>query len=421
MVVQTLLNSLQDELYIAEKVCYAISKLASGYSESNPSPMTQWFETVVGKLLETSARGAAEVGQSNIQIQAFAAINEIVSASSPDASHIVAQLIGVVTQHIQAIVQVSPTTQEASEQQLETLNLLCGVTSAIITKLYRAGDQGIQFAKDNADGIMTALLAVFACRQSYVPEEAMLAVGALTYVTGKGFGRYMEYFYPFLEKGLQQVQDWQTCLITLGILGDVCRAMEEDFAPYCPSIMQILTRSLDDPEVPKAVKPSILASFGDIAIAIGDTFVNHSGVGYLGVVAPPLQAAATMSIEMARNMGDNDEEIEYVNSLRQNILDAWSGMFNGLTKQAVDQNLKQYAEFIVYFVETIAADGAHEDLNVLNRAVGALGDLAANITGIGVIFQQKPYVKVFLEHCQTKPGLDEKAHWALKMVEASMT
>ena len=79
LVVQTLLNSLQDELYIAEKVCYAISKLATGYSDASPSPMTQWFEVVVGKLLETSTRGVAEAGQSNIQIQAFAAINEVVS------------------------------------------------------------------------------------------------------------------------------------------------------------------------------------------------------------------------------------------------------------------------------------------------------------------------------------------------------
>ena len=106
LVVHTLLASLQDELFIAEKVCYAISKLATGYSDVNPSPMTQWFEQVVGKLLETSTRGAAEAGQSNIQIQAFAAINEVVSASSADASHIVAQLTGVVVHQINGFVQL---------------------------------------------------------------------------------------------------------------------------------------------------------------------------------------------------------------------------------------------------------------------------------------------------------------------------
>jgi len=126
-----------------------------------------------------------------------------------------------------------------------------------------------------------------------------------------------------------------------------------------------------------------------------------------------------MSIQLASVASDEDE-MDYVNSLRQNILDAWSGMFNGLTKQAVDQHLKPFTEFIIYYVETIAADAKNEDLSVLNRAVGVLGDAAANITGIGVLFQQKTFVKVFLEYCQTKPGLDEKSAWSLKMVDAAL-
>ena len=412
-VVQTLLNSLQDELYIAEKVCYAISKLAAGYSGDNPSPMTKWFEPVVGKLLETSARGSQDASQSNIQIQAFAAINEVVSASSSEASSIVAMLTGVVVQQINGIVQLAPTSQEASEQQLETLNLLCGVTSAIITKLYSANDDASRQSFD-ADSVMQALISVFSCREGYVADEAMLAVGALTYLTGKHFERYMPAFAPFLEKGLQQTREWQTCLITLGILGDVCRALEEGFVPYCDSIMHILARSLEDPEVPKAVKPSILASFGDIAIAIGDNFIK-----YLGVAAPPLQAAAQLSIELASTASD-DDEIDYVNALRLNILDAWSGMFNGLGKEAVDQHLKQVTEFIIYYVETIAADQRLEDLNVLNRAVGVLGDVAANISGVGILFQQKHFVRPFLEECQRRPGLDEKSAWSLKMVDAAI-
>ncbi len=413
LVVETLLKSLQDETFIAEKVCYAISKLADGFSDMNPSPMSQYFETVIGNLLETSTR-VSEVGQSNIQIQAFAAINDVVSASSPDAVVSVARLVPVMNQRIHDIIAVQPTSQESSEQQIETLNLLCGVISAIITKLYSAGEQGTQYAADQADNIMTALLAVFACRQNYIPEEAMLAVGALTYVSGKGFARYMDAFYPYLEKGLQQVKEWQTCLISLGILGDVCRALEEDFALYCDSVMQILARSLEDPEVPKSVKPSILASFGDISIAIGDKFLK-----YLGIFAPPLQAAATMSVEMAKTVGDNEDEIEYINSLRQNILDAWSGMFNGLSKEFVELYLKQFAPMIIDYVESIAANPLTEDLSVLNRAAGALGDVAAVMPGTGALLRQKPFVKPFLQHCMTKPGLDEKARWALSMVEAA--
>ena len=53
---------------------------------------------------------------------------------------------------------------------------------------------------------MEALLAVFACRSSSVHEEAMLAVGALTYACGRSFAKYMERFWPVLDMGLKNYQ-----------------------------------------------------------------------------------------------------------------------------------------------------------------------------------------------------------------------
>eukprot|EP00889_Picochlorum_renovo_P003422 jgi/Picre1/30452/NNA_005816.t1 len=412
VVIEALLKSLDDEIHIAEKVCYAISKLAAGFSDMSPSPLSQYFETIVGKLLATSTRVGEQF--SNIQIQSFEAINEVVTASSQDALPIVAHLIPVVNQRIAEVSSIPPTSQESSEQQIETLNLLCGVLNVIITKMYNCSSESQQLISSQvADSIMQALLTVFSCRQSYVPEEAMLAVGALTYITGGAFQRYMESFYPFLEKGLRQVRDWQTCLITLGILGDVCRALDKQFSVYCDPVMTILIQNLEDPEVPKSVKPSILSSFGDISIAIGDDFVK-----YLKAVAAPLGAAAAMSVEMARTVGDDEDEIAYINSLRQHILEAWSGILNALSKEMIDEHLKMYAPMIIEYVEHIAHD-PHKDLSVLNRATGALGDVAANVSEIGIIFKQKAYVKPFLEECMAQPGLDEKANWALTMVRAA--
>ena len=53
---------------------------------------------------------------------------------------------------------------------------------------------------------MEALLRVFACHPGSVHEEAMLAVGALTYACGPQFVKYMERFYPILESGLKNYQ-----------------------------------------------------------------------------------------------------------------------------------------------------------------------------------------------------------------------
>lgn len=53
-IVQTLLNSLQDEPHIAEKVCYAFSQLASGSrQEDGLSILSPYFKDIISALLST--------------------------------------------------------------------------------------------------------------------------------------------------------------------------------------------------------------------------------------------------------------------------------------------------------------------------------------------------------------------------------
>jgi importin subunit beta-1 len=63
-------------------------------------------------------------------------------------------------------------------------------------------------------------------------------------------------------------------------------------------------------------KPAILQCFGDIAQALGSHFEK-----YLSVVAIVLQQAATVTLS------DNGafEMLDYIISLREGIMDAWSG------------------------------------------------------------------------------------------------
>jgi importin subunit beta-1 len=64
------------------------------------------------------------------------------------------------------------------------------------------------------------------------------------------------------------------------------------------------------------VKPQVLAVFADIAMAIEVDFQR-----YAGMVLSMLQQAGEVSITT------NDEEIiEYINSLREAILEAYSGI-----------------------------------------------------------------------------------------------
>lgn len=44
--------------------------------------------------------------------------------------------------------------------------------------------------------------------------------------------------------GVRRLQDWQVCQVSVGVLGDICRAIEEAVAPYCDRVMAVLLASL---------------------------------------------------------------------------------------------------------------------------------------------------------------------------------
>ena len=66
------------------------------------------------------------------------------------------------------------------------------------------------------------------------------------------------------------------CLATVGVLGDLSRALEDQLYPYCDQIMTVLLANLQSDELNRSVKPQILGVFGDLAMAIQDRFENYA-------------------------------------------------------------------------------------------------------------------------------------------------
>lgn len=49
----------------------------------------------------------------------------------------------------------------------------------------------------------------------------------------------------------------QVCLSVVGVLGDLCRNVEEDILPYCDEIMQLLIHNLGSNDVHRTIKPQV--------------------------------------------------------------------------------------------------------------------------------------------------------------------
>ncbi|KAH0242818.1 ARM repeat-containing protein, partial [Aureobasidium melanogenum] len=112
-------------------------------------------------------------------------------------------------------------------------------------------------------------------------------------------------------------------------------------------------------------KPAILQCFGDIAQAIGGAFET-----YLSVVAQVLQQAASINVP-----DTSFEMLEYVVTLREGIMDAWSGALMAMRTGGKSQLLAPYVESIFSLLQTIYQDPNRSEA-LLRTSMGVIGDLS---------------------------------------------
>ena len=136
-------------------------------------------------------------------------------------------------------------------------------------------------------------------------------------MTETDFERYMQHFRPFLSMGLSNSQEHQVCQVAVGVVGDICRALEGNMEPYCEEIVPLLLALLQDPALQRDVKPPILSCFGDIGLALGGGFEK-----YLEVTMIMLGQAQGMVVHDK----SNQDMLEYVDKLREGILEAFTGI-----------------------------------------------------------------------------------------------
>jgi importin subunit beta-1 len=202
--------------------------------------------------------------------------------------------------------------------------------------------------KPQADKIMHLLLRILSSvgPKSSVPDTIFATVGALANALEEDFAKYMDAFTPFLFNALGNQDEPALCAMAIGLVSDIVRSLGEGSQKYCDNFMNYLLNNLrvgsvfyislynsnmvQSTALSNQFKPAILQCFGDIAQAIGPHFET-----YLSVVATVLQQAANVAPgpENAYDMYD------YVTSLREGIMDAWSGIIIAM-KQGKS---KQYA------------------------------------------------------------------------------
>lgn len=398
-ILTVLLQSMKDVPNVAGKACAALYFLAQGYEDlGSASPLSPFFQDIIQALLAVSHR--EDAGESHLSTSSYETLNQIILCSTEETAQTIMQLVPVIMMELHQTIET-----QKSDKQNEMQGLLCGCLQVIIQKLGSTESTKYVFFQ-YTDQMMDLFLKVFSCRNATAHEEAMLAIGSMAYAVGANFTKYMQGFYPYLEMGLQNFSEYQICTITVGVVGDLCRALEEKILPYCDGIMTHLLKNLSSSQLHRSVKPPIFSCFGDIGLAIGENFEK-----YLMYAMPMLHSAAELSVHIP--VGD-DEMIEYANLLRKGILEAYSGIFQGFKNTPKIQLLIPSATNIIQFLDSLYLENVMDDL-LMQTAIGVLGDLADTLgTNAGPLIKTSSSIMRFLDECLSSDdqSIKESALWA---------
>lgn len=397
--VQALCQSLKDEPRVAYQACYALHELGTaweGEEEFEESyPISQAYTPMIQQLLEVTNR--QDAGEANLRVAAYEAVATIIQHSPQDCSVATGELLPFIVGQLRQSFQMG---LDANEQ-LELQGTLCGILNNIIAKL---GD-GV---RPHSDEIMTLLLEIFNQKAASVQEEAIMCVQALADGVGAGFATYMDAFMPHLATGLQNWQETAVCRAAVGAVGDIARALEGNILQYCDIIVQKLLEALQAPNLDREAKPEILSVLGDIALATEEHF------------QPYMQFTMMMVMQAARSPLPEDGDldlIDNINDLRRSVLEAITGIIQGLgpkSPQVLVEGLSPHAVDIVEFLKMVAAEEDTPE-EVIKAGTGVLGDMCSGLGDHMRPLLGAPQIQQLCVRCQEIDP--EVAHWATTKVQ----
>eukprot|EP00928_Gymnodinium_smaydae_P086879 TRINITY_DN71288_c0_g1_i1.p1 TRINITY_DN71288_c0_g1~~TRINITY_DN71288_c0_g1_i1.p1 ORF type:complete len:858 (-),score=175.51 TRINITY_DN71288_c0_g1_i1:193-2766(-) len=402
-------QKLADVPRVATNICWVIQTLAEkqcSVADIPPTtPLSEFFTGLVQGLLGVTMR--PDAAERNLRMAAYNALSVLITHAGNDCNVHMEAILQEMLGHLNKV----HAQRQTVDRECEVQGYICGVLTALTQRLRSA-------VLPHADRMMEECLKVFQAYQQVkgpepcLQEEALLLVAALASSVGPNFEKYMPHFAPVLKVGLENYADVQVCLMAIGVVGDLTRALEARFTTYCAGVLQILYGNLQNQNVDRKIKAAIMCTFGDIALAITGDFEKY--------LAPVVQMLQEASRTTSADGPANDEDwIDYLNSLREGVCEAYTGIIHGLREANKLHLFKEHVNAVLHFVKVITEDTCTSEA-VMKAAVAVIGDLV-------FAFQQEltqhlmgaPFLAKLVEFCSTctDPNLQRTSLWLQQLLQ----
>lgn len=317
--IASLFEGLSSHPRMAASCCWALMNLADRFAGDpgcETNALSPHFQASVQHLLQVTEA----TSDNQLRTAAYEVLNAFVMNAANDSVHMVASLSDVVIDRLEKTIPMQQ--QLVSVEDKLTLEEIQTSLASVIIAIIQRLEKEVQPQADRVMQLLLQLLQSLGAKSS-VPDTVFAAIGALANALEQDFEKYMQPFSPFLLNALNNQEEPGLCAVAIGLVSDITRALESKVQPFCDQFMNSLLNNLRSTTLGNQFKPAILQCFGDIAQAIGGQFES-----YLSVVGQVLQQAAGISTQ-GESVG-SFEMLDYIVSLREGIMDAWSGIINAL-------------------------------------------------------------------------------------------
>lgn len=160
----------------------------------------------------------------------------------------------------------------------------------------------------------------------------------------------------------------------------------------------------------RVVKPHAVSLLADIAMALEGPICFDR---YVSTIMPILAQAGGISI----SEGSDEDEIEYINTLRESIMEAYTGIVQGLTGANKQDVIFPYVEGMASFIGQCTNDPYCNE-SVSKAAVGLVGDLGSSFGSKLRHIYSVPYFMQFLQRmASTHPEWSSLTSWAIDVCD----
>jgi importin subunit beta-1 len=348
---------------VSSQACFGIQQFAAAFKndEAAEENWTNVLSSYMPVLLETLLKvvDREDASKSHLRIAAYKTVRALIQNSAPDVVNILMQWLPDIINRLEKSFNMPCLSNDEKVQKDGIQGALCGLLQVIANKTTKDD------ILTHRDAIRTNLFQVLQTNAT-CHEEAFKAISAIALSLKNDFVIFMPGLHPFLLTSLRNSEAYQVCAVSVGLVGVISRAIVSNIQPFCEEIMCALVDALQNDTLHRSVKPPLLSCFGDIALAIGSAY------------EPYLQISLMMLFQAAQMKApDNDDElIDYMNILREGILEGYTGIIQGLKEGGRAEFILPHIDAIMGFLELLASDRRNDyDNKVLSRAVGLIGEI----------------------------------------------